>query len=92
MKEDKGVANLQARSQANAESLEREVQAVYESWVSGLDARGQLCPGVPLTMMSDAGSTTEEARGLRALLEVSAYTFVEHVHVLRRRNRRENGL
>ena len=83
------MANLPTRFQANSESFEREVQATYESLVSGLDSRGQLCPGVPLTMMSDADSTTEEARGLRALLEVSAYTFVEHVHVLRRRNRRE---
>ncbi len=84
------MANLPARLQANAESFQREVQATYESLVSGLYSRGQLCPGVPLTMMSDADSTTEEARDLTALLEVTAYMHVEHVHVLRRRNRKEN--
>ena len=85
------MANRRAKAQEYPESFWREVQAKYESLASGLDSRGQLYPGVPLTMMSDDDSTTEEARGLRALLEVTAYTLVEHVHVLRRRNRREKG-
>lgn len=89
--EGREVASHQVNIQDKPESFEREVQAHYAFLASGLDSRGQLCPGVPLTMTSDADNTTEEARGLKALLEVSAYALAEHVHVLRRRNRRENG-